>query len=356
MKRISIFVVVIVIVSCTILIARQGYFTFNKQQQNQNLFIYNWGDYIDPTLIESFEEEYGYNVIYETFDSNESMYIKVKEGTSNYDVIFPSDYMVSKMISEDLLMPIDYDKIDNFTNIDSTVLNQQFDYNNKYSIPYFWGTVGIVYNTKMLDDMNVPYPLCYEDLESNDYENSILLADGAREVLTIGLAINGYSLNTTDADEVQIAIDELHLMDDNIKAIVGDEIKAMMVMNEAPIALGWSGDATYMMELNEDLEYVIPCEGGNVWIDSFAIPKTSHNTQGAYDFINFMLDEENARINAEYVGYESPIKNIVDENRGSNPYIYPSEEIISELEYYIYKDEDQIEMYNESFIKYKSSL
>lgn len=329
-----------------------------EKSSRPEVVIYNWGDYIDPELITQFEEEYNYNVVYETFESNESMYIKIQNNASNYDLAFPSEYTVDKMIKNDLVMPIDYSQIEGFDNLDPAFLNQPFDANNKYSIPYFWGTVGIVYNQTILDEVGVEEVSCFNDLWDEKLENNILLVDGARETLGMSLNSMNQSLNSTDDIQLNLALEKLLLMKNNIKGIVGDEIKSMMVNEEAAIAMTWSGDAQIMIDENEDLDYAIPCEGTNIWVDNMVIPTTSKNQQGAYDFINFMLKPEIQAINTEYVGYSTPniktqelLEDIAQDER-----FYPSSEVIANQEYYLYIGEEGMNKYNELFLKLKMEL
>ena len=188
-------------------------------------------------------------------------------------------------------------------NIDEHFMNLSFDPGNKYSIPYFWGTVGIVYNPKMLGGKELT---SWSDLWDPELRNQIFLVDGAREVIGMGLNTLHYSLNETDKDRLQEAKQKLSELTPNIKAIIGDEIRMLVANEEAAIGLVWSGEAAEIMGENEDLDYVIPEEGSNLWFDNMVIPKTAKNVEGAHQFINFMLDPENAAQNAEYVGYSTP--------------------------------------------------
>ena len=253
--------------------------------------IYNWGDYIDPDLISKFEEETGYKVNYETFDSNEAMFTKIQQGGTSYDIAIPSEYMIEKMMEQNLLKPLDHSKIKGLDNIDPRFLDLSFDPGNQYSIPYFWGTLGIVYNDKFFDEGEITQ---WDDLWKPELANSIMLIDGAREVMGLGLDSLGYSLNSKDDDQLQEAFNKLRTMTPNIKAIVADEIKMYMANEEASVAVTFSGEAADMMYENEHIHYVIPSEGSNLWFDNMVIPKTSQNEAGAYAFLNFMLEPENA--------------------------------------------------------------
>ncbi|MGL6248352.1 MAG: ABC transporter substrate-binding protein, partial [Culicoidibacterales bacterium] len=316
----------ILVISVTLLFAIDYLNKAEGYASGNTLTIFNWGDYIDPELIAQFEDETGIKVIYQTFDSNEAMMTKIEQGGTTYDIAVPSDYTIAKMIDDDLLIPLDYSKIVGIENIDNRFLDISFDPNNVYSIPYFWGTVGIVYNPEMLDGLEIT---SWHDLWNEDLENQIFLADGAREV--VGMALNsiGYSLNSTDGAELAAASGKLQSLMPNVKAILGDEIKMLLANEEAAVGLVWSGDAAEIMYENEALTYVIPDEGTNLWSDNLVIPKTAKNIDAAYEFINFMLRPEVAAQNADYVGYSTPNASaleLMDPEVTEDERFYPSTE------------------------------
>lgn len=319
--------------------------------------IYNWGDYIDPDLLKQFTKETGIKVIYETFDSNEAMLTKIEQGGTTYDIAVPSEYTIEMMIEKDLLYPIDHSKIPNLKYIDPYYLDLPFDPGNKYSIPYFWGTVGIVYNPNMLSK-----PLTFEswnDLWDPSLKNKVFLVDSAREVMGMGLNSMEESLNAKDEELLQKATDKLIKLSPNIKGVIGDEIIPMMENNEAAVALTWSGSAADMMAENEELDYAVPKEGSNLWFDNFVIPKTAKNIEGAHAFINFMLDPEVAAQNAEYVGYSTPNKaalEIMDPEIANDERFYPPEEIKNRLEVYENLGLEWLGKYNEYFLQFKMSI
>jgi len=317
------------------------------------LTIYNWGDYIDPELIEEFEQETGMKVIYQTFDSNEAMMTKIEQGGTTFDVAIPSEYAISKMKEDNLLLPIDHAKLPNLANIDSRFMDLSFDPGNEYSIPYFWGTVGIIYNTELLDGKTFS---SWNDLWSDDLRNQILLVDGAREVIGFGLNSLNYSLNDTNEDHLQEAKRKLGTLTPNVKAIVGDEIKMLLAGEEAAVGVVWSGDASEIMDENDKLDYVIPEEGSNLWFDNMVIPKTARNLEGAHKFINFMLDPEVAARNAEYVGYSTPnaeaLKLLPEEISGDERF-YPDPELTDKLEVYENLGKKMLSHYNELFLEFK---
>lgn len=351
-------VVSLLISSLALAIIILGAESINNQTTNQddnNLYIYNWGDYIDPTLIEKFEDESGYNVIYETYDSNESMYVKIKSGSSPYDVIFPSEYMIDKMKSESLLMELDKQKIPNITNIDPYFLNQKFDFGNKYSLPYFWGTVGIAYNPNIYEQLGIEKPTQYKDLWNPALVGNVLLLDGAREVVGSSLNSLGYSLNSSNDNELEQAKQNLLNLAPNIKGVVGDEIKMLMANNEAAAAIVWAGDAKVIQSNNPNIKFITPSEGSNIYLDNIAIPKTSKNVEGAYEFINFLLDNQNASINTEYVGYSSPIKSEMVKHKDDVVY-YPQVETMNKLEFYTNLEPRYLKRYNNIFLEFKMSF
>lgn len=327
-----------------------------KQSSNQGssnkLVIYNWGDYIDPELLTQFTEETGIQVQYETFDSNEAMYTKIKQGGTTYDIAVPSDYMIDKMRQEDLLVKLDKSKLEGLDNIGEEFLGKSFDEGNDYSIPYFWGTVGIVYNTAMLET----YPEHWEDLWREDYRNNIMLIDGVREVMGFGLNSMGYSLNSKDMAELTAVEARLKELTPNVKAIVADEMKGYLIQGDAAIGVTFSGEASEMLDANEDLAYVVPSEGSNLWFDNLVIPKTVKHEEEAYAFINFMLRPEVAAKNAEYIGYATPntkAKALLPEEITSDEAFYPNQETIEKLEVYDNLGLKWLGIYNDLFLQFK---
>lgn len=319
---------------------------------SNTLTIYNWGDYIDPDLIDKFEEETGYVVSYETFDSNEAMYTKINQGGTGYDIAIPSEYMIERMVEEDMLVELDHSQIEGLTHIDPRFLDQPFDPDNRYSIPYFWGTLGIIYNETLVDTP----PETWNDLWSSEYRDSMMVIDGAREMMGISLQSEGQSLNETDPAILRQAADKLKGMMPNVKAVIADEIKMYMIQEEAAIAVTFSGEASEMLWENENLHYVIPPEGTNLWFDNIVIPKTARNLDGAYAFINFMLDPENAALNAEYVGYSTPNKDaipLMDPEITEDEQFYPSDEQVANMEVYENLGPEVLGLYNDLFLEVK---
>ncbi len=266
------------------------------------LTVYNWGDYIDEDVISEFEEEFGVRVVYDEFATNEDMYVKINAGGGNYDVAIPSDYMIKRMIDEDLLHTINFDNIPNYKYIDEQFKGLGYDPNNAYSVPYMWGTVGILYNKTMVDDTVDSWKILWNE----KYSKQILMLDSQRDSIGITLKMLGYSLNTKNPQELEEAKEALIAQKPLVLAYVGDEVKDKMISGEAALAVVWSGDAVYMMRQNPDLAYTIPDEGSNLWFDAMVIPKTSKNKELAEQFINFMTRTDIAFKNTDYIGYSTP--------------------------------------------------
>jgi spermidine/putrescine transport system substrate-binding protein len=321
------------------------------------LTVYNWGEYIDPELLDQFEEETGIKVVYETFDSNEAMMTKVQQGGSAYDIAVPSEYAIEMMKEDDLLVELDHSKLPNLSNIDPYFLDLPFDENNQYSIPYFWGTLGIVYNPNLLDK-ELDFS-SWEDLWDPSLKNKVFLFDGSREVIGMGLNAIGQSLNSKDDALLREATNHLKTLTPNVKAIIGDEITNLMVNNEAAVALTFSGQAADMMWENEELDFAVPEEGSNLWFDNMVIPKTSKNVDGAHKFIDFMLRPEVAAQNADYVGYSTPnvgAMELLDEEVTTDERFYPTMEQREKLEVYEDLGLKYVGKYNELFLEFKMSM
>ena len=324
--------------------------------EQQQLFLFNWGNYIDPELIKEFEAETGIQVVYETFDSNDAMEAKLKQGGTRYDIVFPSESSITKLVNQNLLQKLDHSKIKGLENISPFLLNSPVDNGNQYTIPYFWGTVGIMVNTKYIDPESIQ---TWSDLWKEDFKNKVLVLDGNREALGMALQSLGYSLNSKNENELHAAEVKLKELKPNVRAVLNEEIKTMMKLEEAPIGMGYSGDAAAVAEENPNVQYILPKDGSAVWTDNFAIAHTAVNVEGAYAFINFMLRPENAARNAAYVGYSTPnekAKELMDPEVTSDETFYPSEDIINSLEHYEYLGNDWIQKYNEAFLDFKMEL
>jgi len=283
---------------------------------SNELYVYNWGEYIDEDVISQFEEETGITVVYDLFETNEEMYPVIEAGAVNYDVVCPSDYMIQKMVENDLLAELNYDNIPNIDQIDPEYIemSKAFDPENKYSVPYCWGTVGILYNTKMLDELGVPAPTKWADLWDERLSGEILMQDSVRDAFMVALKKNGFSQNTESEEELQIAKQDLIDQKPLVQAYVIDQVRDKMIGGEAAVGVIYSGEMLYIQDeveslgLDYDLEYVIPEEGTNLWVDSWVIPKNAKNKENAEKWINFLCRPDIAKANFEYITYPTPNK------------------------------------------------
>ncbi len=317
--------------------------------------VYNAGEYIDTSLLSAFEKENGCKVIYETFDSNESMYTKVMSG-ERYDVIIPSDYMIERLIKEDFLQEIDKNKISNYDKLIPELLSKDFDPENKYAVPYFWGSVGILYDKTVVDteDLNAGW----EILKNPKYKDDIYMYDSERDSFMIALKALGYSLNTADKNELDAAYNWLVEQNKIMNPVyVGDEVIDNMISGNKSMAIVYSGDAAYIMSENENLEYFEPEAGTNIWIDGMVITKICENVDLSHKFIDFMLDPDNAFKNSEAVGYTSSVKSVFEEVRdtiyeGNGAYV-PRQDGAKD-EYFRYQDTETKKYCAELWTKVKS--
>ncbi len=266
--------------------------------------VFNWGDYIDESVLKTFQQETGISVKYSTYSTNEDMYTKIKNGGSNYDIIVPTDYMVSRMIREGMLEELDFNNIPNFSNIDERIKNRAFDPGNKYSVPYLWGTMGIIYNKKMVTEPVDSWDILWDQ----KYKGQIFMYESSRDVLGMTLIKLGLDLNTQKIDELNRAKEELIRQKPLVQAYVAEIIKDKMIGNEGALGYSFAGDAYYSMKENEDLDYAIPKEGTILWFDNLLIPKGSKNKKEAEMFINFLCRPDIALKNTEFAGYSTPNK------------------------------------------------
>ena len=282
---------------------------------SDTLKLYIPGEYMSEELIPNFEKEYGVKVIAEFFDSNEMMYTKLQAGDS-YDVVVPSDYMIQRMLADDALQELDKDLIPNLDNLTPEVKNLPYDPDNTYSVPYFWGSVGIIYNHNNVDPAEVEEQ-GFDILRNPKYKGHIYMYDSERDAFMVALKALGYSMNTSDADEIQAAYEWLLDMNNTMNpTYVTDEVIDGMANGNKDIAIVYSGDATYVQSENEDMSYWMPKEGTNLWYDAMVVPKNAQNPLLAQEFINYTLTYEAALGNSEYVGYTSPNEEVMLELSG----------------------------------------
>jgi len=326
--------------------------------ENGQVIVFNWGEYIDPETITMFEEETGIKVIYDEFETNEIMYPKIETGASLCDVVCPSDYMIQKMIDNDLLAELDFEKLPNATeNIGAQYWesSKQFDAENKYSVPYCWGTVGILYNKTMVDEPVTSWSILWDE----KYADNILMQDSVRDAFMVALKLNGYSMNSTNEAELETAMQSLIDQKPLVQAYVIDEVRDKMIGGEAALGVIYSGEAIYTQRENPDLEYVIPEEGTNIWIDSWVVPKNAPNMENAHLFIDFMCRPDIALKNFEYITYSTPNegaqKLIEDEDIRNSSIAFPDLSQYENLETFSYLGEEGDALYNELWKKVKSN-
>lgn len=309
--------------------------------------VLNWGDYIDEELLVQFEEETGIHVEYTTMANNEEMLVKLSSKDSIYDVCFPSDYIIEKLIAQDMLHEIDKSNIPNLKNIDERFLDLDFDPGNKYSIPYMWGTVGILYNTKKVQEEVTSWNILWDQ----KYKGQILMYDSIRDTIGITLIKLGYDINTRDEAHIKAAEQALMEQKPLVLAYLGDNIKERMIANGGALAVVYSGDAVWCIEENPDLAFAVPEEGSNVWFDNIIIPKTSKHAPEAEAFINFLCDAEVAKANTEYIGYSTPNKaafELLDPEYKEDEVYNPSQEILDKCS--LFHDlGDFITVYNDAW-------
>ena len=349
---------VIPVTICILFIGGGFYYAEESGVVNDDkLVVYNWGEYIDPEVLTIFEEETGINVVYEEFETNEILYPKVSSGAIAYDVVCPSDYMIQRMIENDLLTEINFDNIPNIKNIGKQYMEQsrQFDPENKYSVPYCWGTVGILYNKTMVDEPVDSWSILWNP----KYKDNILMQDSVRDAFGATLKYLGYSLNSTDLDELTEAKNLLIEQKPLVQAYVIDQVRDKMIGNEAALGVIYSGEAIYTQKENPNLEYVIPKEGSNIWIDSWVIPKNAEHKENAEKFINFLCRPDIALMNFEYITYSTPNEAarelIEDEFIRNSEIAFPDLSKYDNLETFQYLGTETDQVYGDLWNKVKSS-
>ena len=307
--------------------------------------VFNCYDYMDETVFDIFEQETGIHVNKMYYTGNEDMMVQVRVSPGAYDVVIPSDYSVERMIADGLLAEINLDNVPNLKNLLPNLLNPEYDPGNKYSVPFMWGTVGILYNTTLVDDPVDSWSILWND----KYADSIFMLDNVRDTMGMTLKFLGYSMNSRDVKELKAAADKLIEQKPIVKAYYVDETKDKMVAGEAALAVVYSGDALYSMDLNEDLDYAVPVEGSNVWIDSLVIPATAKNKENAEKLINFLCRPDIAQMNCEFIRYSSPNAAAIElmgEEYTNNPTINPSQDVLDRCEFFHDIPDNFLTLYN----------
>ncbi|MDW2799792.1 ABC transporter substrate-binding protein [Clostridium boliviensis] len=335
-----------------------------KAGSSGEVYVYNWGEYIDESVIEEFEKETGIKVVYDLFETNEEMYPVIEAGGVKYDAVCPSDYMIQKMAQNNLLAEINFDNIPNIKEIDPKYMemSKSFDPENKYSVPYCWGTVGILYNTSMVAKEDVPAK--WSDLWDEKFKDNILMQDSVRDAFMVALKSLGYSMNTTNEQEINEAKELLIKQKPLVQAYVIDQVRDKMIGGEAAVGVIYSGEMLYIQNevkdlgLDYSLEYVIPEEGTNLWLDSWVIPANAPNKENAEKWINFMCRADIAKKNFEYITYPTPNKgafDLLDSELKNNKTLFPDEDMLKNSEVYQYLGDDADSLFNNAWKEVKSN-
>lgn len=316
--------------------------------------VYNWGEYIDETLLDEFTQQTGIKVNYTTYSDNESLYSMLSSGTADYDVIIPSDYMISRLISEGMLEKLDFDNIPNYSYIDDAYKGLEYDPDNEYSVAYTWGTVGIIYNTTMLDYV----PDSWSVLWDENLSGQILMFDNSRDALGIALKYLGYSQNTTDEAQIKEAVDLLIEQRPLVQSYVMDQIFDKLEGGEAAVGPYYAGDAITMIAENPDLAFVTPKEGTNLFVDAMCVPKGAANKANAEAFINFMCAPENMAKNIEFIGYSSPssaARELLSDDLKDSEIAYPDASLLANDDTFINLPQATLDLYDSEWVRLRTN-
>ena len=326
-----------------------------QQTSGGEVNVYNWGEYIDESVLEDFEEATGIHVNYQMYDSNETMYGKIAPGGTDYDVVIPSDYMIARMIEEDVLEPLNFDNIPNFADIDPELKNPEYDPENLYSVPYMWGLMGVIYNKTMVDEADLG---SWDLLWNEKYADDIVMIDNSRDAIGIALKRLGYSYNTTDTAQITEAVDTLIAQKPILQGYVMDEVFGKMEGANAAIGTYYYGDYLTMLENNPDLGFYIPEEGTNIYVDAMCILKSAPNKENAEAFINYMCSTEAGLKNCEEIWYSTPLMSVreeLDPEVSSDPLAYPDETIMAQCESYAGLPQNILDLYDSEWTRLKSA-
>lgn len=351
-KIVALLLALCLVFGCTSLLCGCG----NSADQ-VTIYVYNWGEYIsvgdDDTIdvIAEFEKAYpNIRVEYSEYDSNETMYTKLSNGGITVDVIIPSDYMIARLINENMLQELNFDNIPNYKYIDEKYKNLPFDPNNEYSVPYFAGTLGIVYNTEMIEEEIDSWAALWDE----KYKEKIFMIDNSRDAFAVALTLLGYDPNNCTKAQIDEATELLKKQRPLVYTYGMDQVFNCMEQDQCALGVYYAGDAVTMMENNESLDFVVPKEGSNMFVDSIVIPKNAPNKEGAEKFINFLLDPEVSAANAEYVCYTSCNKasyELIDEEIIEDDIIYPDDEVYDRCFYFSNMEKELYDYLQKAWIK-----
>lgn len=315
--------------------------------------VYNWGEYIDESIFDDFTAQTGIKVVYRTFTDNESMYANLSSGGADYDVIIPSDYMISRMIGQGMLEKLDFANIPNFSDIDPALKNHNYDPTGEYSVPYMWGTVGIIYNTAKITGPVDSWGALFD----SNYAGQILMFDNPRDAIGIALKYLGYSYNTTDESQIKEAVDLLVKQRPILQGYVMDQIFDKLEGGEAAIGPYYAGDFITMHASNPDLAFCRPKEGSNVFVDAMCIPKGAANKANAEAFINFMCSTDAGLANCETTGYSTPLLSVreaLPDEVKNDSVAYPDEESLKNCEFFVNLPQNILDLYDSEWLRLKT--
>lgn len=327
-----------------------------RSGENGEVYVYCYGDYYDQMVVEQFEEETGIRVIQDTYDTAEEMYTVLENNATTYDCICTSDYMIEKMIQNNMLAELNYDNIPEIGNIEDIYMNksEEFDPDNKFSVPYQVGVAGILYNTKMVGNKTID---SWNVLWDKDYSDQMVMPDSVRDAFQIALNKNGYSLNTTNENEIKDAAGDLIKQKNLVYRYANDAARDLLADGSAAVGVVWNGEYSYTVDLNEDVEFVVPKEGSEFFIDSWVVPKDAINKENAEKWINFLTRGDIAAKNFDYLYYTTPnkaAKKYIAEEDLKNEAIFPTEETISRCKSLRMLDDETMDIYSKYWKKVKS--
>lgn len=318
------------------------------------LNIYSWADYYDPALIEEFEAKYNCKVTYDVYGNNEELLAKLEAGNGGFDVIQPSDYMVTTLLKLNMLEPLDHKKIPNIKNIAPALKSPAYDKNLEYALPYVWGLTGIVYNKQYVKET----PDSWNDLWNPAYAGHVVLLNDSREVLGLALKKRGYSVNATNPEELHKAMDDLIVLSDNILSFDTENVKPKFIAEDAWIGQMWSGDAAYCYSENKNIGFAVPAEGTVIWTDNMAIPKGAHHKELAEKFINFMYDAKISARNFNYIklpNANAAAWQYIDEDVLNNPVLKTAQKFAEEKGEWLHDLGESIEIYDRLWTELRTS-
>ena len=323
---------------------------------NGEVYVYCYGDYFDPMILEDFEAETGIRVIPDYYDTAEEMYTVLENNATTYDCVCTSDYMIQRMIENDMLSELDMENIPDSSNIADVYMkkSEEFDPGNKYSVPYQLGISGILYNTKMVGDVKID---SWDDLWNEKFKDSMVMPDSVRDAFMIALKKLGYSENTTNEEEIKAAADELIKQKPLVYKYANDSARDLLANGSAAVGVVWNGEYIYTKDLNEDVEFVIPEEGSEFFVDSWVIPKDAVNKEKAEAWINYLCKAEVAAKNFDYLYYTTPNEaalDLIDEEYLNEKAVFPDEETIERCESLITLDPDTTRLYSDYWKKVKA--